>query len=88
MSYSINRRPLLGGASDSEFEDDLETEIDDPNIVIPDEKPFLKSYEPQDKYVSMLQFRFKNLFSCNFLCMTFFIFIFFNFCISGIILHI
>ncbi|XP_012217468.1 equilibrative nucleoside transporter 1 isoform X2 [Linepithema humile] len=50
MSYSINRRPLLGGASDSEFEDDLETEIDDPNIVIPDEKPFLKPHEPHDKY--------------------------------------
>lgn len=50
MAYSINRRPLLGGASDSEFEDDLETEIDDPNVVIPDEKPFLKSYDPYDKY--------------------------------------
>lgn len=49
--YSINRRPLLGGASDSEFEDDVETEVDDSNIAIPDEKPFLKSYEPHDKYV-------------------------------------
>ncbi|XP_050450568.1 equilibrative nucleoside transporter 1 [Cataglyphis hispanica] len=48
--YSINRRPLLGGASDSEFEDDLETEIEDSNIAIPDEKPFLKPYEPHDKY--------------------------------------
>lgn len=48
--YSINRRPLLGGASDSEFEDDLETEVDDLNITIPDEKPFLKPYEPNDKY--------------------------------------
>ncbi|XP_072756541.1 equilibrative nucleoside transporter 1 [Anoplolepis gracilipes] len=48
--YSINRRPLLGGASDSEFEDDLETEVDDSNITIPDEKPFLKPYEPHDKY--------------------------------------
>ncbi|XP_011253886.2 equilibrative nucleoside transporter 1 isoform X2 [Camponotus floridanus] len=48
--YSINRRPLLGGASDSEFEDDIETEVDDSNISIPDEKPFLKSYEPHDKY--------------------------------------
>lgn len=53
MSYSINRRPLLGGTSDSEFEDDLETEIDDPNVVIPDEKPFLKPYEPHDKYAPM-----------------------------------
>jgi len=51
MSYSINRRPLLGGVSDSEFEDDLEIEIDDSNIAIHDEKPFLKSYEPRDKYV-------------------------------------
>ncbi|KYN08115.1 PREDICTED: equilibrative nucleoside transporter 1 [Cyphomyrmex costatus] len=50
MSYSINRRPLLGGTDDSEFEDDLETEVDDPNIIIPDEKPFLKPYEPHDKY--------------------------------------
>lgn len=50
MSYSINRRPLLGGASDSEFEDDLETEVDDPSVTIPDEKPFLKPYEPYDKY--------------------------------------
>ncbi|CAK9820988.1 Equilibrative nucleoside transporter 3 [Anthophora plagiata] len=51
MAYSINRRPLLGGGvSDSEFEDDLETEVDDPNISVPDEKPFLKQYEPRDKY--------------------------------------
>ncbi|KAK2583117.1 hypothetical protein KPH14_009143 [Odynerus spinipes] len=50
MAYSINRRPLLGGVSDSEFEDDLETEVDEPNIVIPDEKPFLKQEEPHDKY--------------------------------------
>ncbi|XP_077276238.1 equilibrative nucleoside transporter 1 isoform X2 [Temnothorax americanus] len=50
MSYSINRRPLLGGTSDSEFEDDLETEVDDPNVTIPDEKPLLKPYEPHDKY--------------------------------------
>ncbi|KAK9309615.1 hypothetical protein QLX08_000830 [Tetragonisca angustula] len=50
MSYSINRRPLLEGVSDSEFEDDLETEADDPNISVPDEKPFLKQYEPSDKY--------------------------------------
>ncbi|XP_024946180.1 equilibrative nucleoside transporter 3 isoform X2 [Cephus cinctus] len=49
MAYSINRRPLLGGASDSEFEDELETEVDDPNVNIPDEKPFLK-HEPRDKY--------------------------------------
>lgn len=49
MSYSINRRLLLGSASDSEFEDDLETEADDPNISIPDEKPFFKQYEPYDK---------------------------------------
>lgn len=53
MSYSINRRPLLGGASDSEFEDDLETEVDDPSVTIPDEKPFLKPYEPYDKYVTV-----------------------------------
>jgi len=56
MSYSINRRPLLGGATDSEFEDDLETEVDDPNITIPDEKPFFKPYEPHDKYVSLFEF--------------------------------
>lgn len=51
MSYSINRRPLLGSVTDSEFEDDLETEVDDPSITIPDEKQFFKSYEPHDKYV-------------------------------------
>ncbi|XP_076174525.1 equilibrative nucleoside transporter 1 isoform X3 [Ptiloglossa arizonensis] len=50
MSYSINRRPLLGGESDSEFEEDFETEVDNPNISVPDEKPFLKQYEPCDKY--------------------------------------
>ncbi|KAI4503602.1 hypothetical protein M0802_001005 [Mischocyttarus mexicanus] len=50
MSYSINRRPLLGGVSDSEFEDDLETEFDDPNVSVPDEKPFLKQEEPLDRY--------------------------------------
>ncbi|XP_078036462.1 equilibrative nucleoside transporter 1 [Augochlora pura] len=50
MSYSINRRPLLGGASDSEFEDDLETEVDDPTVSVPDEKPFLKQHEPRDRY--------------------------------------
>ncbi|XP_032665983.1 equilibrative nucleoside transporter 3 isoform X1 [Odontomachus brunneus] len=50
MSYSINRRPLLWGTSDSEFEGDLETEVDDPHTVISDEKPFLKPYEPHDKY--------------------------------------
>lgn len=49
MSYSINRRPLLGGESDSEFEEDFETEVDNPNISVPDEKPFLKQYEPCDK---------------------------------------
>jgi len=53
MSYAINRRPLLGGATDSEFEDDLETEVDDPSITIPDEKPFFKPYEPHDKYVPL-----------------------------------
>ncbi|XP_029032918.1 equilibrative nucleoside transporter 1 [Osmia bicornis bicornis] len=47
--YPINKRPLLGG-SDSEFEDDLETEVDDPSISVPDEKPFLKQYEPSDRY--------------------------------------
>ncbi|XP_011865031.1 PREDICTED: equilibrative nucleoside transporter 1 isoform X2 [Vollenhovia emeryi] len=50
MSYSINRRPLLGGASDSEFEDDLETEVDDPSVTSPDEKPFFKPHDPHDKY--------------------------------------
>lgn len=50
MSYSINRRPLLGGTSDSEFEDELETEVDNPNESVPDEKPFLKPYEPHDRY--------------------------------------
>lgn len=51
MSYSINRRPLLGSVTDSEFEDDLETEVDDHNVAIPDEKPFFKPYEPHDRYV-------------------------------------
>ncbi|KAG7213809.1 hypothetical protein KM043_003025 [Ampulex compressa] len=50
MSRSINRRPLLGGASDSEFEDDLETEVDDTGICASDEKPFLKHHGPHDKY--------------------------------------
>ncbi|XP_020285333.1 equilibrative nucleoside transporter 1 [Pseudomyrmex gracilis] len=50
MAYSINRRPLLGGASDSEFEDDLETEVDEHNVSVPDKEPFLKSFEPHDKY--------------------------------------
>lgn len=59
MSYSINRRPLLGGASDSEFEDDFETEVDDPSVTIPDEKPFLKPYEPHDKYVPVPGFNLK-----------------------------
>ncbi|XP_012265405.1 equilibrative nucleoside transporter 3 [Athalia rosae] len=49
MAYSINRRPLLAGVSDSEFEDDL-TEVDDPSIVIRDEKPLFKPHEPSDKY--------------------------------------
>lgn len=52
MSYAINTRPLLGGTSDSEFEEDLETEVEDPNIVIHDEKPFLRSYQAHDKYVA------------------------------------
>lgn len=49
MAYSINRRPLLAAVSDSEFEDDL-TEVDDPDIVISDEKPILKPHLPIDKY--------------------------------------
>lgn len=40
MAYSINRRPLLGG-SDSEFEDDIETEIDDASVSVPDQKHLL-----------------------------------------------
>lgn len=51
MAYSINRQPLLKGTSDSEFEDDVETDVDDSSTVVPDEKPFLKVYEPYDKYV-------------------------------------
>lgn len=54
MAYSINRRPLLGGASDSEFEDDLETEVDEPNVSVPDKEPFFKSFEPHDKYIGDL----------------------------------
>lgn len=54
MSYSINRRPLLWATSDSEFEGDLETEVDDPTTSISDEKPFFKPYEPHDKYVLLL----------------------------------
>lgn len=64
--YSINRRPLLGGASDSEFEDDVETEVDDSTIPIPDEKPFLKSYEPHDKYVFFFFIILK--FNLKFIC--------------------
>ncbi|KAL0112225.1 hypothetical protein PUN28_011944 [Cardiocondyla obscurior] len=50
MSYFINQKPLLGSASDSEIEDDLETEVDDSSVIIPDKKPFLKPCEPHDKY--------------------------------------
>lgn len=41
---------MLGHTSDSEFEDDLETEVDDPTVSVPDEKPFLRPYEPCDRY--------------------------------------
>lgn len=50
MAYSINRRPLLEAVSNSESEDDLETEVDDPSVSVPDDKPFFKQYEPRDKY--------------------------------------
>lgn len=49
MAYSINRRPLLAGVSDSEFEDDL-TEVDDPSVVIRDEKPLFNPQQPSDRY--------------------------------------
>lgn len=49
MAYSINRRPLLAGDSDSEFEEDVETEIDDGSVLVPDQKPFLKAREIHDK---------------------------------------
>lgn len=48
MAYSINKQPLLKGISDSEFEDDIETEIEDPNISTQDEEPFIKPHEPAD----------------------------------------
>ena len=51
MAYSINRQPLLKRISDSELEEDQETEIDDPRISNQDEEPFIKIYEPADKYV-------------------------------------
>ncbi|XP_015117621.1 equilibrative nucleoside transporter 2 isoform X1 [Diachasma alloeum] len=47
MAYSINRRPLLGG-SDSEFEDDIETEMDDASVSVPDQKHLLPL--PRDRY--------------------------------------
>ena len=51
MEYSINnRRPLLGAGSESEFEDEFETEVDDPSVSVPDQKTFFKSQEPSDKY--------------------------------------
>lgn len=50
MAYSINRQPLLKGISDSEFEDDIETEIEDPNNSKQDEEPFIKPHEPADTF--------------------------------------
>ncbi|XP_033225226.1 equilibrative nucleoside transporter 1 [Belonocnema kinseyi] len=50
MSYSINRQPLLRGISDSEFEDDIETEIEEPSISKQDEEPFIKPHEPTDRF--------------------------------------
>ncbi|XP_063975282.1 equilibrative nucleoside transporter 2 [Diachasmimorpha longicaudata] len=47
MAYSINRRPLLGG-SDSEFEDDIETEMDDASVSVPDQNHLLPL--PRDRY--------------------------------------
>lgn len=82
MSYSINRRPLLWGTSDSEFEGDLETEVDDPHTVISDEKPFLKPYEPHDKY--MLYFNLRAVYNVYFVFLLIHVFLY----ISDIILHI
>ncbi|CAD6236026.1 GSCOCG00008056001-RA-CDS [Cotesia congregata] len=49
MAYPINRKPLLSNiASDSESED-IETEIDDASVSIPDKKPFFKP-QPADRY--------------------------------------
>ncbi|XP_014296757.1 equilibrative nucleoside transporter 1 [Microplitis demolitor] len=50
MSYPINRKPLLSGVtSDSEFDEDNETEIDDSSVSVPDRKPFFKP-QPVDRY--------------------------------------
>lgn len=89
MSYSINRRPLLWGTSDSEFEGDLETEVDDPHTVISDEKPFLKPYEPHDKYVSAhIEFNLELFINLYVYCIILSICVFFCIFHTGIILHI
>lgn len=50
MEYSINRKPLLGVGSDSEYEDEFETEVDDASISLPDEKPIFKPRQPTDRF--------------------------------------
>ncbi|XP_043269233.1 equilibrative nucleoside transporter 1 [Venturia canescens] len=50
MEYSINRRPLLGVGSDSEFEDEFETEVDDASVSVPDQKPIFKPHQPTDRF--------------------------------------
>ncbi|XP_034934668.1 equilibrative nucleoside transporter 3 [Chelonus insularis] len=50
MAYSINRKPLLANStSDSEFDDEFETEVDDASVSVPDQKPFFKPL-PRDRY--------------------------------------
>lgn len=50
MDYSINTKPLLN-ITDSEFEDDLGTDLENSIVNVPDGKPFFKPHEPRDKYV-------------------------------------
>lgn len=50
MAYSVNRQPLLRDISDSEFEDEIENEIEDTRTAVPDSEPFIKTLIPQDRY--------------------------------------
>lgn len=48
MAYSVNRRPLLGAESDSEFDDDMGPGIDDATVSISDNKTLIKN-QPKDR---------------------------------------
>ncbi|XP_001602781.1 equilibrative nucleoside transporter 1 [Nasonia vitripennis] len=50
MAYSINTEPLLREEKDTDSEDEIDTEIDDPNIVYSHEEPFIKHQIPYDRY--------------------------------------